>query len=92
MASRVSDVTHALALALSGTEVGLIHDQASESPCRHWSKFNRADRSSEQGLRYPSARRGRCHGSLRELVVVEHKTIERSIYHKNLRRRGLCYG
>jgi len=24
--------------------------------------------------------------SLRELVIVEHKTIERSIYHKNLRR------
>jgi multidrug efflux pump subunit AcrB len=50
-------------------------------------ELDRADRSSEQGLeniRLPGADGGMV--SLRELVIVEHKTIERSIYHKNLRR------
>jgi multidrug efflux pump subunit AcrB len=50
-------------------------------------EVDRADRSSEQGLeelRLPGA--DGVMVSLRELVVVEHETIERSIYHKNLRR------
>jgi len=50
-------------------------------------KLDRADRSSEQGLesiRLPGADGGMV--SLRELVTVEDKTIEPSIYHKNLRR------
>lgn len=83
----VSDVTHALALALSGAQVGLIHDQASREPVPAIVELDRADRSSEQGLeniRLPGADGTMI--SLRELVIVEHKTIERSIYHKNLRR------
>jgi multidrug efflux pump subunit AcrB len=83
----VSDVTHALALALSGAEVGLIHDQAAREPVPAIVEVDRADRSSEQGLeniRLPGADGTMV--SLRELVIVEHKTIERSIYHKNLRR------
>ena len=83
----VSDVTHALALALSGMEVGLIHDQATREPVPAMVELDRADRSSEQGLeniRLPGADGTMV--SLRELVIVEHKTIERSIYHKNLRR------
>ena len=83
----VSDVTHALALALSGTEVGLIHDQTTREPVPAIVEVDRADRSSEQGLeniRLPGADGAMV--SLRELIVVEHKTIERSIYHKNLRR------
>jgi multidrug efflux pump subunit AcrB len=83
----VSDLTHALALALSGTEVGLIHDQTAREPVPAMVELDRADRSSMQGLeniRLPGADGTMV--SLRELVIVEHKTIERSIYHKNLRR------
>jgi multidrug efflux pump subunit AcrB len=83
----VSDVAHALALALSGTQVGLMHDQAAREPVPVIVELDRADRSSEQGLdniRLPGADGSMV--SLRELVIVEHKTIERSIYHKNLRR------
>ena len=83
----VSDVAHALALAVSGTEVGLVHDKATREPVPAIVEVDRADRSSEQGLeniRLPGADGGMV--SLRELVIVEHKTIECSIYHKNLRR------
>jgi multidrug efflux pump subunit AcrB len=83
----VSDVAHALALALSGTQVGLLHDQSTREPVRAIVEVDRADRSSEQGLdniRLPGADGGMV--SLRELVIVEHKTIDPSIYHKNLHR------
>ncbi|MGD0940159.1 MAG: efflux RND transporter permease subunit [Terracidiphilus sp.] len=83
----VSDVTHALALALSGAEVGLIHNQTAREPVPAIVEVDRADRSSEQGLediRLPGADGSMV--SLRELLEVEDKTIEPSIYHKNLRR------
>ncbi|MGA9673542.1 MAG: efflux RND transporter permease subunit [Terracidiphilus sp.] len=83
----VSDVAHALALAVSGTQVGLLHDQAAREPVPAIVELDRADRSSEQALdniRLPGADGGVV--SLRELVIVDHKTIERSIYHKNLHR------
>ena len=83
----VSDVAHALALAVSGAPVGLIHDQSSREPVPATVEFDRADRSSEQALkniRLPGADGSMV--SLGELVIVEHKTIEPSIYHKNLRR------
>ena len=83
----VADVAHALALATSGTEVGLIHDQSARSPVAAVVEVDRADRSSEQGLeniRLPGADGAMV--SLRELLTIEHKTIEPSIYHKNLRR------
>jgi multidrug efflux pump subunit AcrB len=83
----VSDVAHALALALSGAQVGLIHDQTAREPVPATVELDRADRSSEQGLenvRLPGADGGMV--SLRELVTVEHTTIQPSIYHKNLRR------
>jgi multidrug efflux pump subunit AcrB len=83
----VIDVAHALALAVSGTQVGLLHDQTAREPVLAIVELDRADRSSEQALdniRLPGDDGGMV--SLRELVIVEHKTIERSIYHKNLRR------
>ena len=83
----VSDVSQALALAISGAQVGLIHDQTAREPVPAIVELDRADRSSEQGLEnihLPGADGGMV--SLHELVVVEHRTIERSIYHKNLRR------
>src|SRR5664280_1519738 len=57
----VSDVTHALALALSGAQVGLVHDQSAREPVPATVEFDRADRSSEQGLenvRLPGAEGG----------------------------------
>ena len=83
----VADVTHALALAVSGTQVGLIHDQSAREPVPATVELDRTDRSSEQGLeniRLPGADGAMV--SLHELVIVEHTTIEPSIYHKNLRR------
>ncbi len=83
----VSDVAHALALAISGTQVGLMHDQAAREPVPAIVELDRADRSSEQGLesiRLPGADGNMI--SLRELVIVENKKIEPSIYHKNLHR------
>ena len=68
----VSDVAQALALALSGTQVGLLHDQASREPVPAMVELDRADRSSEQGLeniRLPGADGSMV--SLRELVIVE---------------------
>jgi len=83
----VADVARALALATSGAQVGLIHDQTAREPVPAIVELDRADRSSEEGLdnlHLPGADGSMV--SLRELVTVEHKTIEQSIYHKNLRR------
>jgi multidrug efflux pump subunit AcrB len=83
----VADVTRTLSLALSGTQAGLIHDQATREPVPATIEMNRSDRSSEQALeniRLPGADGTMI--SLRELLVVERTTIQPSIYHKNLRR------
>ena len=83
----VQDVARNVALALSGSQVGLLHDRSVREPVPAVVEFDRADRSSEQGLeniRLPSADGTMV--SLRELLTVDHKTIEPSIYHKNLRR------
>jgi multidrug efflux pump subunit AcrB len=83
----VSDVTHALAIATSGMTVGLLHDGNSREPVPEIVEFNRPDRSSEQALEnihLPGADGSMV--SLRELVTIDHETIQRSIYHKNLRR------
>jgi multidrug efflux pump subunit AcrB len=83
----VADVARALALATSGMEVGLLHDPNAREPIPALVQLTRPDRSSEQALEnmhLPGA-----DGSmvpLRELITVEHDTIQRSIYHKNLRR------
>jgi multidrug efflux pump subunit AcrB len=83
----VTDVARALELALSGTQIGLLHDQAAREPVPAIVEVERADRSSEQGLENIHLQGANGDSvSLRELVMVEHKTIERSIYHKNLRR------
>jgi multidrug efflux pump subunit AcrB len=82
-----ADVARALSLALSGTQTGLLHDPAAREPIPTVVEVDRADRSSEQALeniRLPGADGAMV--SLRELVIVEHKTIEQNIYHKNLKR------
>jgi multidrug efflux pump subunit AcrB len=83
----VADVTRALALSLSGTSAGLIHDQSARKPVPIIVQLDRPDRSSEQSLdniHLPSSDGSMV--SLRELVNVQHETIQPSIYHKNLRR------
>ena len=83
----VADVANALALAVSGTQVGLLHDDRAREPIPTVVQFTREDRSSEQALEnihLPDANGAMV--PLRELVTFEHGTIQRSIYHKNLRR------
>ena len=83
----VADVAHALALATSGMQVGLLHVGDAREPIPVTVELTRADRSSEQALenmKLPGADGAMI--SLRELVTVDHETIQRSIYHKNLRR------
>jgi multidrug efflux pump subunit AcrB len=83
----VADAARALALATSGMTVGLLHDQTAREPVPATVELDRADRSGEQQLL--DTKLTAADGSmvpLRELVTVEHRTIEPSIYHKNLRR------
>ena len=83
----VVDVARTLALATSGMEAGLLHDANAREPIPAIVQLTRADRSSEQALEnlhLPGADGAMV--PLRELVTVEHNVIQRSIYHKNLRR------
>ncbi len=83
----VSDVAHALALATSGMQAGLIHDRTAREPVPAVVELARTDRSSVQSLediRLPGSNGAMV--SLRELVREQQETIEPSIYHKNLRR------
>jgi multidrug efflux pump subunit AcrB len=83
----VSDVARSLALAASGMQVGLLHEQTAREPVPTVVELNRPDRSSEQALeniRLPGIDGGMI--SLRELVTIDRDNIQRSIYHKNLRR------
>ncbi|WP_420237468.1 efflux RND transporter permease subunit [Telmatobacter bradus] len=83
----VADVARTLALATSGLQVGLNHDRDAREPVQTIVELERADRSSEQALdeiHLPGA-----DGSmvpLREMVTVNHETLEPSIYHKNMKR------
>lgn len=83
----VADVANALALATSGMQVGLLHDDRAREPIPAMVQFVRADRSSEQALaniHLPGA--GGAMIPLRELVTFDRGQIQQSIYHKNLRR------
>jgi multidrug efflux pump subunit AcrB len=83
----VADVAKTLALATSGAEVGLLHDPNTREPIATTVEVDRADRSSEQGLE--NVKMQGVDGSLvslRELIIIDHNTIEQSIYHKNMQR------
>jgi multidrug efflux pump subunit AcrB len=83
----VADVARALALAASGMEFGLLHDERAREPIPGRVEFSREDRSSEQALaniHLPGANGTMV--PLRELIVIDRGTIQQSIYHKNLRR------
>jgi multidrug efflux pump subunit AcrB len=83
----VVDVARALALATSGMQVGLLHGDTTREPVPTIVELDRPDRSSEQALEnihLPGADGSMV--SLRDLVMIDHETIEHSIYHKNLKR------
>ncbi len=83
----VTDVAHSLALASSGMQVGLLHDGNSREPIPTVVELDRPDRSSEQALENIHLRTADgSMVSLRELVTIDHENIQRSIYHKNLKR------
>ncbi len=83
----VADVAHALDMAISGMQTGLLHDGNAREPVPITVELDRPDRSSEQALENIHLRGADdSMVSLRELVTVDHDTIERSIYHKNLKR------
>jgi multidrug efflux pump subunit AcrB len=83
----VADVAHALALASSGMQAGLVHDASSREPVPTIVELARPDRSSEQALENIHLRGADgSMVSLRELVIIDHATIQHSIYHKNLKR------
>jgi multidrug efflux pump subunit AcrB len=83
----VAQVAQALKLATSGMQAGLLHSQTSREVVPEIVEFTRPDRSSEQALENI-----KLHGadgsmvSLRELVDVEHTTLQPDIYHKNMKR------
>ena len=82
-----ADVAKTLALATSGVEAGLVHDQNAREPVPATVRFTRAGRSGIESLasiRLPAANGAMV--PLSELVSVEQKPIEQSIYHKNLQR------
>jgi multidrug efflux pump subunit AcrB len=83
----VADVGKAIAMATAGTQVGLLHDDLAREPIPAIVELTRADRSSEQAIEniHVSGANGAM-VPLQELVTVDHKSIEQSIYHKNLRR------
>ncbi|HTV15167.1 MAG TPA: efflux RND transporter permease subunit [Acidobacteriaceae bacterium] len=83
----ISEAAQALALATSGAQAGLLHVANAREPIPVAVEFERPERSSEQGLeniRLRGADGGMV--SLRELVDVEHTTLEPDVYHKNLQR------
>ena len=83
----VAQIAQTLALATSGAQAGLLHVADSREAIPTVVELDRSERSSEQGLE--SIRLRGSDGSmvgLRELVDVEHSTLEPDIYHKNLKR------
>ncbi|MGC2639212.1 MAG: efflux RND transporter permease subunit [Acidobacteriaceae bacterium] len=83
----VAEVARTLTLATSGAQAGLLHVPDAREAVPAAVEFDRPERSSEQGLE--SIRLRGADGSmvsLRELVVVEHTTLQPDIYHKNLKR------
>jgi multidrug efflux pump subunit AcrB len=83
----VADVANALAVATSGVQAGLLHDEQTREPIPAVVQFTREHRSSEQALQnihLPGANGAMV--PLRELITLDRGSIQQSIYHKNLRR------
>ncbi|MES2222970.1 MAG: efflux RND transporter permease subunit [Acidobacteriota bacterium] len=83
----VAQIAETLKLATSGMQVGLLHSQYSREPVPTTVEFDRPERSSLQALENIKLRGADgSMVSLRELVDVDHTTLEPDIYHKDLKR------
>ena len=83
----VADVAHALALATRGCRLACCTIEHAREPVPAIVELDRARSLFGTGLeniKLPGADGAMV--SLRELVIVDHETIQRSIYHKNLKR------
>src|SRR5579875_695098 len=83
----VEQVEKTLRIATSGMQAGLLHVPAAREAIPTVVEMERPDRSSEQALE--SIKLRGADGSmvsLRELVDVQHTTLQPDIYHKNLKR------
>ena len=81
-----ADVTRTVQIGLGGADAGLLHVPQSREDVPIRVQLSRADRSSIEGLaamRLPSAGGGQV--SIGEVTDLEKKTIDPSIYTKNLR-------
>lgn len=80
-----AQISEALQIALSGQEVGLLHDENAREDIAINLRFSQGDRSSLEDLK--SLRLKGSNGQLvplSTLMTTETTTAERSIYHKNL--------
>jgi multidrug efflux pump subunit AcrB len=83
----VAEVAQTLALATSGAHAGLLHVANAREPIPTLVEMDRPERSSLEGLE--NIRLRGADGSmvsLRELVDVQHTTLQPDIYQKNLKR------
>lgn len=83
----VAQVAQTIQLAASGMQAGLLHSQDSRETVPTMVELDRPDRSSLESLENIKLRGADgSMVSLRELVDVEHTTLNPDIYHKNLKR------
>ncbi len=83
----VAEVAQTLQLAVSGQDAGLLHSPHAREVVPTVVEMARPDRSSEDALEnIKLSGAGGSMVSLRELVDVEHTTIQPDIYHKDLKR------
>ncbi|MGC1872640.1 MAG: efflux RND transporter permease subunit [Acidobacteriaceae bacterium] len=83
----VAQVAQTIQLAASGMQAGLLHSQDSREAVPTMVELDRPDRSSLQALENIKLRGADgSMVSLRELVDVDHTTLQPDIYHKNLKR------
>lgn len=83
----VAQVAETLRMATSGMEAGLLHVPSAREPIPTMVQLSRPDRSSVNALENIKLRGSDgTLVSLRELVDVEHTTLQPDIYHKNLKR------
>jgi multidrug efflux pump subunit AcrB len=81
-----AEVTRTLQVALSGGNAGLLHDPQSREDIPIEVRLARADRSgieNLENLKLPTPSGGQI--TLQEVTDLEKKTIDRSVYRKNLR-------
>ena len=82
-----ADVTRTLKIGLGGAEAGLLHDPKSREDVPIQVRLARSDRSSIDdlaSLKLPTASGGQI--ALQEVTDVEKKTIDTSVYRKNLQQ------